>query len=75
MAKKPAQHVVPHDGAWAVRKEGSRRVTSGHPTKRDAEAAGRSIAANQGAELIIHRKDGTIERRDSHGSDPCPPRG
>lgn len=75
MTKKPAQHVVPHDGGWAVRKEGSNRVTSEHHTKAEAETAGRAIAVNQGAELVVHRKDGTIQRRDSHGSDPFPPRG
>lgn len=53
------------------------RMTARGPCARKAaaEAAARSIAANQGAELIVHRKDGTIQRRDSHGSDPCPPRG
>jgi len=75
MAKKPAQHIVPHDGGWAVRKEGSKRVTSEHRTKAEAETVGRAIAVNQGAELVVHREDGTIQRRDSHGNDPFPPRG
>lgn len=75
MAKRPAQHVVPDDGDWAVRREGSSRVSSRHDTKKEAVAAARRIARNQQTELIIHRKDGTIQRRDSHGNDPFPPRG
>jgi hypothetical protein len=37
--------------------------------------AARSIATNQGTELVIHRPNGQIRARDSHGSDPFPPRG
>jgi uncharacterized protein YdaT len=75
MGKRPAQHVVPHDGGWAVRKEGSNRVTSQHATKSEAESSARAIAAHQATELVVHGKDGTIQRRDSHGSDPFPPQG
>lgn len=73
MAKK-GQHVVPHGEGWAVRKAGSDRVTSQHATKAGAESAARQIARNQKTELIIHKKDGTIQKRDSYGNDPCPPR-
>ena len=34
----------------------------------------REMSINQGTELIPHRKDGVIQRPDSHGNDPCPPR-
>lgn len=30
----------------------------------------REVSRNQHAELVIHRKDGTIEKHDSHGNDP-----
>jgi hypothetical protein len=33
------------------------------------------MARQDGVELIIQRKDGTIEERNSYGHDPFPPRG
>ncbi len=69
------QHVVPHDGGWAVRGEGNERVTSIHETQRDAIDRGREIAQNQGSELLIHGRNGQIRERDSHGHDPFPPKG
>ncbi|MCP6462349.1 DUF2188 domain-containing protein, partial [Klebsiella pneumoniae] len=30
------QHVVPHNGEWAVRGEGNERVTSTHRTQQEA---------------------------------------
>jgi hypothetical protein len=71
---KRNQHVVPHNGAWAVRREGSRRVTSRHDTQREAIEAARDIARNQGGELIIHTRNGHIRSGGSHGVDPIPPR-
>ena len=68
------QHVVPHEGNWAVRGEGNSKVTSQHPTQGKAEAAAREIARNQQSEVVIHRPDGTIRDKDSYGNDPCPPR-
>ena len=69
------QHVVPHDRGWAVRGAGSQRASSVHRTQQEAIDAGREIARNQGSELLIHRKDGRIRERDSHGNDPFPPPG
>ena len=72
---KRNQHVVPHDGGWAVRGAGSQRATSVHPTQREAIDVGREIARNQGSELFIHGRDGQIRERDSLGNYPFPPRG
>ena len=36
--------------------------------------AGRELAINQQAELIIHGVDGKIQNSNSYGNDPCPPR-
>ena len=41
---------------------------------KEAMDAGRRMSINQGTELIPHRKDGVIQRPDSHGNDPCPPK-
>ena len=72
---KKNQHVVPHNGDWAVRKEGSSRVTKIAPTQRDAIKIAREIAKNRGGEVVIHRPNGQIRDKDSHGNDPFPPRG
>ena len=69
------QHVVPHDGDWAVRGEGNQRVTSVHDTQSEAIDAAREIAINQGSEMLIHGRDGRIRERNSYGDDPFPPRG
>ena len=77
MPHKGDQHVVPHEGGWAVRGEGNTRVTSVHDTQQEAIDAGREIARNQGGELLIHGRDGRIWERDSSGlsDDPYPPEG
>lgn len=69
------QHVVPHPDGWAVRGAGNQRVTSVHGTQQQAIDAARQIARNQHSELVIHRSDGRIRDKDSHGNDPFPPNG
>ncbi len=69
------QHVVPHNGDWAVKGEGNGKATSVHDTQQQAIDAARTIAQNQGSELLIHGRDGQIRARDSHGKDPFPPKG
>lgn len=69
------QHVVPHDGGWAVRGAGNTRATSIHDTQAAAIDAARDIARNQASELLIHGRNGQIRERDSFGGDPFPPRG
>ena len=73
--KKSNQHVVTHNGGWAVRRENSSRVTESFATQREAINAGREIARNQNSELIIHRPNGQIRDKDSYGNDPFPPKG
>lgn len=74
MTKHKNYHVVPHNGAWAVRGEGSERASSVHDTQAEAIEAGRDLARQSQGELRIHRRDGTIRDSDSYGSDPCPPK-
>ena len=69
------QHVVPHEDDWAVKGEGNQRATSVHNTQQQAIDAAREIARNQQSELIIHRPNGRIRDKDSHGQDPFPPKG
>lgn len=72
---KRNQHVVPHDGQWAVRGEHAGRATTVHPTQSAAIDQARSIARHQGTELLIHDRQGRIRERDSHGRDRYPPKG
>ena len=69
------QHVVPHNGEWAVRGAGNGKVTSTHRTQQEAIDAARAISQNQRSELVIHRPNGQIRDKDSHGKDPYPPKG
>ena len=73
MGKK--QHVVPHNGKWAIRGEGNSRVTRTYETQRQAQSAARSIAKREKSEVVIHRPNGQIRDRDSYGNDPFPPKG
>ena len=66
--------MVPHNGSWAVRGAGNRRVTSTHSTQSEAVDAARGIAQREQSEVVIHRPDGRIRDKDSYGPDPCPPR-
>jgi len=74
--RSKSHHVVPNpNGGWDVKKAGSDRASSHHDTKQDAVDAGRDISRHQNTELFIHRKNGTFQKRDSHGNDPFPPEG
>jgi hypothetical protein len=68
-------HVVPHGNEWAIKRPGNERASSLHPTQADAIERGRTVSREAGSELFIHRPDGTIRDRDSHGKDKFPPRG
>lgn len=72
---KRDQHVVPHDGRWAVKGAGSARATVVVDSQKEAIDRARQIATNQGTELLVHGRDGRIRERDSHGNDPHPPKG
>lgn len=70
------QHVTRRpDGAWQVKGEGANRAYRVTQTQAEAINIARSVSRNQGSELFIHRQDGTIRSRDSHGRDPYPPKG
>lgn len=67
-------HIVPHENGWAIEKEQSERASRIMPTKEKAVEIGREMAKTQRVELVIHKKDGTIQDKDSYGNDPCPPK-
>ena len=74
MAKN--QHVTPHpNGGWQVKGEGNTRATARTATQKEAIGIAREISRKQGSELVIHRPNGQIRDKDSHGRDPFPPKG
>ena len=65
------------DGQWANKRNDADRVSSLHPTQRDADRAAREMLRNQGGgELTLMGRDGRIRSKDtiSPGNDPFPPR-
>lgn len=71
---RDTHRVMPHEDGWQVKRDGGKRASRVADTKAEAEKIGRQISRNQETELQVHRKDMTIERSDSHGNDPNPPR-
>lgn len=59
------QHVVPHPEGWAVKGEGNEKYTAVYPYQEEAIDRATEIARNYQADVIIHRKDGTIRDRRS----------
>jgi len=74
MARKTV-HVVPRKSGWAVKAGGAARAGSTHKTKAAAEKTARERAKRAHAELVVHGRNGRIQRADSHGGDTFPPQG
>lgn len=74
MARGKNQHVVKHDGGWAVRGEGNSKVTKITQTQSEAIDKAEEIARNQQSDTKIHGRDGRIRGGNSYGNDPCPPK-
>lgn len=74
MANRNNVHIVQRDSGWGTLREGGRRATQVFDTQAQAIRAGRQMAREGQGEILIHGRDGRIRARDSHGSDPCPPR-
>jgi Uncharacterized protein conserved in bacteria (DUF2188) len=74
MARKEHHVVSNPQGGWDVKKNNSTRASVHANTKAEAIDAGRKISQNARSEFIIHGLDGRIQRSDSHGLDPNPPK-
>lgn len=73
---RQTHHVVHNpNGGWDVKRGGAGRSSGHFETKQEAVNAGRIISQNQKTEFVIHGTNGRIQSSDSHGNDPCPPRG
>ncbi|HEX8692831.1 MAG TPA: phasin family protein [Longimicrobium sp.] len=54
--------VTAREDGWAVEKQGAERAVSVHPTKDEALERARALAAeHRPSELVVHRKDGSVQ--------------
>lgn len=68
---KKSHHVIPHpDGGWSVLKGGATRSSKRFGKKEEAVSWGRKISRDRQTELVIHKRDGTIQRKETVGL--CP---
>ena len=75
MSKKKSHHVVPNPGGgWNVKRAGAKRASKNFSKKYEAVKWAREVSKRQKSELYIHRTDGTIQRKASHGKDSNPPK-
>ncbi|MEO8658264.1 MAG: DUF2188 domain-containing protein [Bryobacteraceae bacterium] len=73
---KKSQHVVPRTaGGWAVRQTGAARASKVFTNQQEAIKYAKEAAQKGGAELYIHRSDGTIRERSSYGNETPLPKG
>jgi hypothetical protein len=69
--KSKSTHVVPDPkGGWKIEETGGKGDVGHFHLKSEAVSKAREISRDEGSELIIHAKNGRIERKDSHGHDP-----
>jgi hypothetical protein len=63
-----AYHVIARiGGGWSVRKYGALRASRSFEVKKDAVDHARNVAKKAGTELVIHERDGTVNRRVRYG--------
>lgn len=74
MANKSTHVVHNPKGGWDIKQSNAQRASEHHAKKEEAVKRAREISKNQKTELVIHNMDGKIEKKDSHGNDPCPPK-
>jgi hypothetical protein len=75
MTKEKEHHVVHNpNGGWDIKKSDGKRSIKHFENKKAAIDFARRVSRDQRSELIIHGKNGRIQRSDSHGNDPCPPK-
>ncbi len=76
MANRTVYDVTPHEEGWQVKRRGAARASSVHSTKEEAIQAARALAHNnEPSQVVVHRRDGTIEREWTYQDDPYPPKG
>jgi len=62
MAKYRTIRVYPDGDVWVAKKDGTARASAVKNTKDEALRAARDIAINQGLSIIVHGRDGRIQK-------------
>ena len=77
MAKRKVYHVTTaEDGGWKVKAEDAQRASSTHEKKTEALSRAKELAkTHELGQVVVHKKDGTIETEYTYGKDPDPPKG
>jgi hypothetical protein len=76
MSGRRVFHVVPTERGWSLQMEGRKNSWDFFPTQAEAVQEGiRIAAAQEPGQLIIHKKDGTIQEERTYGEDPRSSRG
>ena len=72
MPTRKTYHVVPSPkGGWNVEAEKASRPSSRHGTKDEVVTRARELAKQQNlGQVVIHKKDGTIQEERTYGKDP-----
>ena len=71
MPRKSQVSVEPRaNGRWAVQTDGTQRAYRVKDSKSEAVRIARSVAGNQGKELVVKNERGRITAKDSRGNDP-----
>lgn len=68
-------HIIPHNGDWAIKKEGNERATKVLSTQKEAIEIGKNIAKDNASELLIHGQNGRIREKNSYGNDQSKTKG
>lgn len=67
---KPSYHVIARQDHWSVKRLGARRATRVFASQPEAVAYAVTIAAPAAIEVVVHKKDGSVERRISPSVKP-----
>lgn len=54
------KHVVPHNGQWAILREGNEKVSHVYHTKEETVDKAKEIVENEDVKVVVHKKDGKI---------------
>ncbi|WP_226584885.1 DUF2188 domain-containing protein [Halobacillus litoralis] len=57
------EHVITHEDGWAVKAEDAKQASNVFDNKEEAIDRAKEIAQNKGTQVIVHKKDGTIQKR------------
>lgn len=74
--ERKVYHVVPAGSNWQVKVAKQGLLLGTFTNKQTAiDFAVTTAKANQQSQVVIHRRDGTIENEWTYGNDPYPPPG